>query len=97
MDRFERHVFSRAVQWPWSWLAPVCVRAFPQWFRRDLRELTVAGRAMTLEEIKEVASEFRRSHDPRESRTFVRDTLGFRISGRKLMAEAQRTWAAGSL
>ncbi len=95
-DAFERHIFRRAVQWPWGWLAPVFVRAFPHWFRRDFRELTVAGRAVTLQEIKEVASEFRKGHDPRESRTFVRDTLGFRISGRKLMAEAQRVWKTAS-
>ena len=95
-DSFERHIFRRAVQWPWGWLAPVCVGAFPHWFRRDFRELTVAGRAVTLQEIKEVASEFRKGHDPREARTFVRDTLGFRISGRKLMAEAQRVWKAAS-
>ncbi len=90
---FERHLFGRTVRSPWGWVAPLVLRLWPAPFQRDLRELAVAGHAVTPLELREVASEFRKGHDPRERRTFIRDTLGMRISGRKLMAEAQRLWA----
>lgn len=89
---FERHLFVRSVRWPWRAIAPVLVGLFPRAFRRDFRELAASGNAMSLDEIRQIASDFRKSHDPRESRTFLRDNLGIRISGRIVMKAAQQLW-----
>lgn len=89
-DTFERHLFSRAVRARWRWALPLLLRLWPESFRRDLRELGVAGHATSPDDLKAVAAELR--HDPREPRTFLRDTLGVRVSGRQLLAEGESVW-----
>ena len=87
---FERHLFARTTRPGWRLAVPLLLRLWPAAFRRDLRELTVAGRATSPDDLKAVAAELR--HDPREPRTFLRDTLGVRVSGRQLLAEAKSVW-----
>lgn len=87
---FERHLFVRTV-WPhWRWLAPWFLRQWPAAFRRELRELAASGHATSLLDFKVVAGELR--HDPREPHTFLRDTLGVRVSGRRLLIKAEAVW-----
>lgn len=89
-DMFERHLFTRTVRPGWRWVLPLLLRLWPTAFRRDLRELGVAGHATSPDDLKAVAAELR--HDPREPRTFLRDTLGVRVSGRQLLTEAESIW-----
>ena len=91
-DEFERNLFRRAMRTPWGWLTPLLLRLWSLSFRRDFRELTAAGHALSPGELTSLANEFR--DNPREARTFLRDTFGVRVSGRKLLAEAERVWQA---
>ena len=89
-DAFERHLFKRTVRLHLGWFAGICFRLWPDSFRRDFRELTVAGHVASRGQLRDVAADLR--NDPREPRTFLRDFLGIRVSGRKLMSEAETVW-----
>ena len=89
-EMFERHLFACAVRRRWRWVAILFLHWWPKAFKRDLGGLTSIGNSRSLDELTVAATEL--LHNPREPRTFLRDGLGVRVSGRQLLAEADAAW-----
>lgn len=87
-DEFERTAFVQCVPWWCRPVAALLVRWEPGWFALDLQVLRDVARATSLDEIRLLAGDFRGGVRHRFS--FVRDCLGIRASGRRLMAMARR-------
>ncbi len=84
---FERAVFVRCLP---AWCRPVgfiLIRCVPSWFRLDLQILEDVSRAGSLEEVRVLSGDFRSGI--RQGSSPVRDWLGIRVSGRRVMALAR--------
>jgi hypothetical protein len=74
----------------WAVVPALLIRvAMPSVFAADLEVLTDAGNATTAREIRIAAQSL--SYNPRRARSFIRDTLGIRCSGRRLLALLRET------
>lgn len=83
---FERVVFVRCLP---AWCRPlgfVLIRCVPSWFNRDLQILQDVSGASSLEEVRALSGDFRGGVRHRSS--LVRDWLGIRVSGRRVLALA---------
>jgi hypothetical protein len=93
-ESFEREVFVRCVP---PWYRPVAwaiIRWVPAWFSQDWQVLQDVARATSLEEVRVLSGDFRGGI--RHRRSLIRDRIGFRVSGRRLLALARHVLAASS-
>lgn len=93
-ESFEREVFVRCVP---PWYRPVAwaiIRWVPAWFSQDWQVLQDVARATSLEEVRVLSGDFRGGI--RHRRSLIRDRIGFRVSGRRLMGLARQVLAASS-
>lgn len=89
-DRFEAEVFVLCVPWIYRPVARILVKLVPPWFHLDLQVLSDMAKAESLQEVRILAGDFR--DDIRHRASFVRDSLGFRASGRRLMGLAKQVF-----
>lgn len=91
-ESFEREVFVRCVP---PWYRPVAwaiIRWVPSWFSQDWQVLQDVARAASLEEVRVLSGDFRGGI--RHRRSLIRDRIGFRVSGRRLLQLARHVLAA---
>ena len=84
---FEKALLKRAAR-PLVWLVGLATGWHPLLFARDLGVATEAGVAMSSDELENMVSAAR--DDDRREHRLLRRWLGFRISGRRLLAEFRR-------
>ena len=84
---FEKALLKRAAR-PLVWLVGIATGWHPFLFARDLGVATEAGVALSIDELENIVSAAR--DDDRREHRVLRRWLGFRISGRRLLAEFRR-------
>ena len=89
-ESFEREAFVRCVP-PWYRpLAWALVRCWPAGFAQDWQVLQDVARATSLEEVRAFSGDFRGGIRHRHS--LVRDRIGLRVSGRRLLTLARQVF-----